>query len=73
MRDYATIEQLLVLANLENINALFIEQSMSQMERMSALHSIAKSQLEAIVNTKSLINLKILSDKNKAITDKQEI
>ena len=68
MRDYATIEQLLVMANLENINALFIEQGVPQMERMGLLHSIAKSQLEAIVNTKSLLNLKTLSNKTKAKT-----
>ena len=70
MRDYATIEQLLVLANLENINALFIEQGVPQMERMGMLHSIAKSQLEAIVNTKSLLNLKTLSNKTKTLVDK---
>lgn len=64
MRDYATIEQLLVLANLENINALFIEQGMAQTERMGTLHSIAKSQLEAIVHTKNLVKLKTLSNKN---------
>ena len=61
MRDHATIEQLLVLANLENINALFIEQGMSQTERIDALHSIAKSQLEAIIRTKSLVDLKMLN------------
>ena len=62
MRDHATIEQLLVLANLENINALFIEQGMPQVERMDALYNIAKSQLEAIVRTKSLANLKNLNN-----------
>ena len=69
MRDHATIEQLLVLANLENVNALFIEQGMLQVERMDALYSIAKSQLEAIVRTKSLASLKNLNNKTKAISD----
>jgi len=63
MRDHATIEQLLVLANLENINAIFIEQGLPQIERMDALYSIAKSQLEAIVKTKGLLNLKSLDEK----------
>ena len=69
MRDHATIEQLLVLANLENVNALFIGQGMPQAERMDALYSIAKSQMEAIVRTKSLANLKTLSGEAKIITD----
>ena len=70
MRDYATIEQLLVLANIENINALFIEQGMPQVERMDTLYSIAKSQMEAIIRTKSLAQLKTLNDKGITITDK---
>ena len=69
MRDYATIEQLLVLANIENINALFIEQGMPQVERMDTLYSIAKSQMEAIIRTKSLASLKTLNSKTKTITD----
>ena len=64
MRDHATIEQLLVLANLENINALFIEQSMPQVERMDALYNIAKTQLEAILKTKSLMEMKKLGTKS---------
>ena len=62
IRDYATIEQLLVLANIENINALFIEQGMPQVERMDTLYSIAKSQMEAIVRTKGLASLKTLNN-----------
>ncbi|MCL2286829.1 MAG: KilA-N domain-containing protein [Firmicutes bacterium] len=72
IRDYATIEQLLVLANIENINALFIEQGMPQVERMDALYSIAKSQMEAIVRTKGLASLKTLNDKGKIVTNKGE-
>jgi len=63
MRDYATIEQLLVLANLENINAVFIEQGMPQVQRMDALYNIAKSQMEAIVKTKSITEMKGLTTK----------
>ena len=69
MRDYATIEQLLVLANIESINALFIEQGMPQAQRMDTLYSIAKSQMEAIIRTKSLASLKTLNSKTKTITD----
>jgi len=65
MRDYATIEQLLVLANLENINAIFIEQGMPQVERMDTLYGIAKSQMEAILKSKSLLEMKSLGVKSK--------
>ena len=62
MRDHATIEQLLVLSNLENINALFIGQGMPQSERIEALNTLAKSQLEAITRTNSLTALKSLGN-----------
>jgi len=74
MRDYASIEQLLVLANLENVNALFIEQDMPQSERMDVLHSIAKSQLETISRTSGLMQMKSLDAKSrlaKAIKDRE--
>jgi len=63
MRDYATIEQLLVLSNLENINALLIGQGKPQSERIEALNTIAKSQLDAIARTNSLMDLKALDKK----------
>ena len=51
MRDYATIEQLLVLANLENINAYLISQGVPQDKRLQELHAIAVSQIEKIINS----------------------
>lgn len=52
MRDYASIEQLLVMTNLEAINALLIEQGISQEERLSQLHNIAVSQIETLTGSK---------------------
>jgi hypothetical protein len=63
MRDHATIEQLLVLANLENINALFISKGMAQRERVAELNKLARSQLTAILNTKGLNQLNLLNKK----------
>jgi hypothetical protein len=60
MRDYATIEQLLVLANLENINALFIGNGMPQAERIAELNRIARMQMSAIVDTSGVKKLKAL-------------
>ena len=49
MRDYTTAEQLVVLANLENLNALFIKQQMSSKERLIKLNEIAIEQLELLL------------------------
>ena len=48
IRDYATIDQLLVLANLESYNAILIEQNKSQSERLILLREMVKKQLSAI-------------------------
>jgi hypothetical protein len=60
MRDYATIEQLLVLANLENINALYISRGMSQSARISELNRIARKQLTSLLENSSVKGLKAL-------------
>ena len=57
MRDYATIEQLLVLTNLENINALYINQHIPQSERLRLLRKTAVEQLETLSNSKSAESL----------------
>ena len=54
MRDFATIEQLLVLANLENINALYISKGLSQEERITELNKMAREQLKAMLKNKSI-------------------
>ena len=65
MRDYATIEQLLVLANLENINALYIGKRMSQSERVVELNDIARVQLSAITG---ITDIKKLNAINKSVS-----
>ena len=64
MRDHATIEQLLVLANLENINALYIEKGLPQRERVSELNRLARLQLAAIINSSGVKQLEALNDSN---------
>jgi len=66
MRDHATIEQLLVLANLENVNALYINNGMPQSERIVELNHIARSQMAALLSNNNVKRLKALeSDKEK--------
>ena len=56
MRDVATLNQLLVLANLESYNAVLIKQGKNQKERMELLRQLAIQQLETLENV-SLNNL----------------
>ena len=56
MRDAATLNQLLVLANLESYNAVLINQGKSQKERMELLRQLAVQQLQTL-ETVSLTNL----------------
>lgn len=48
MRDDATIQQLLVLANMESYNAVLIEQGKEQAERLILLHNLAVKQLQTM-------------------------
>ena len=56
MRDVATLNQLLVLANLESYNAILINQGKSQKERMELLRQLTVQQLQTL-ETVSLSNL----------------
>jgi hypothetical protein len=52
MRDYASIEQLLVIANLESYNAILINQGLSQAERIMLLNKTARKQIETLTREK---------------------
>ena len=58
MRDDATLEQLVVLSNLESINAVLIRQGLSQSERLAQLNQIAITQMTSLVNSSNLKKLK---------------
>jgi hypothetical protein len=58
IRDLATIEQLVVLSNLESINAMLIQQEMKQQERLLRLNEIAISQMKSLINANALNRLK---------------
>ena len=49
MRDHATLEQLVVLSNMESINALLIRQGLPQKERLVQLNSTAITQMKSLV------------------------
>lgn len=58
MRDDATLEQLVVLSNLESINALMIRQGLVQSDRLEQLNQIAITQMTSLVNNANLKRLK---------------
>jgi hypothetical protein len=58
IRDYANIEQLVVLSNLESINSILIHQELKQSERLEQLNKIAITQMKSLLRSKSLKNLK---------------
>ncbi len=53
MRDYANVAQLVCLANLENLNAVFIQDNMPQSERLLKLNQIAISQMKILLQRNS--------------------
>ena len=58
IRDQATIEQLLVLANLESLNAAFIKLGLPQNERLLKLNQMAISQLTSLLKNNSIKQIK---------------
>ena len=63
-RDYASLNELLVLANMESFNAILIEKSLEQKERMIELRKLARNQMLSLEKLNKG-NLKQLEDKKK--------
>jgi hypothetical protein len=57
IRDEATLEQLVVLSNLESINAVLIHQGLGASARLAQLNQIAISQMKSLVNSLQLKKL----------------
>ena len=52
MRDQATLEQLVVLSNMESINALLIQQGLTSVDRILQLNQVAIMQMKSLVSLK---------------------
>ena len=61
MRDTATIEQLVVLSNLESINALLVSQGLPQGTRLIQLNKVAITQMKSILGNNVISGLKQLN------------
>jgi len=55
IRDYATLEQLVVLSNMESINALLIAQQLPQGERLVQLNNVAITQMQSLTEGRNLM------------------
>ena len=62
IRDYASLNELLILANMESYNAILIEKGIKQKERMIELRNLARTQLLSLENI-SNIDIKKLEKK----------
>lgn len=69
MRDYATIEQLLVLTNLENLNAFLIGQNMPQHERLQKLRDMVLYQMKTLSESRGARELNYMHNQLKLPTD----
>ena len=58
IRDMATLEQLVVLSNLESINAVLIHQGLNQTVRLIQLNKVAITQMKSLIGNKSIKKLK---------------
>ena len=63
IRDYTDLLHLVIINNLENINAELIAMKLSQRDRLVRLNSIAKKQMEILKNNKSFNNLEYIDNK----------
>ncbi|MDR0853432.1 MAG: KilA-N domain-containing protein [Clostridiales Family XIII bacterium] len=65
MRDDATIEQLIVLSNMESINALLIKQGMPQGDRLVQLNGVAITQMTSLVSNRHIKKLSNAAEEKK--------
>ena len=58
IRDYATINELICLSNMESLNAVFIDEGLTQRERLIKLNQIAIQQMKILEAVESRLLLK---------------
>lgn len=63
IRDYSNVSQLVCLSNMESLNAVFINEGLSQAERLAKLNAIAISQMKLLTEDKRVASLDSQSPK----------
>ena len=69
LRDYTDILHLVVLSNLEVLNASMIDNNISQKERIEKLNQTARRQLEILICDKNIIGIQNIDGNNKLIEE----
>ena len=69
IRDYASIDELICLTNLENLNSVFINDGLSQSERLERLNKIAISQIKILTES----NIKYFHNEEKILKNNNDI
>ena len=69
IRDYTDIIHLVVLSNLEVLNASMIDNDISQKERLEKLNQTARKELEILVNDKNIIGITELDKKSNQLIE----
>lgn len=70
IRDYTDILHLVVLSNLEVLNASMIDNNICQKERIEKLNKTAKRQLEILICDKNIIGIQDIDENNKLIGER---
>ena len=65
IRDYASINQLICLSNMENLNAVFINEGLAQSERLEKLNKVAIQQMKVLENVDDKRFLKLPDNENR--------
>ena len=66
IRDYADLFHLVILNNLQSVNASMIEENISQKERLEKLNNMAKHQMKLLSENKNIKELECLEENNKS-------
>lgn len=69
IRDYTDILHLVVLSNLEVLNASMIDNKISQKDRLEKLNQTARKELEILSSDKNIIGIQNIDNKNKLIVE----
>lgn len=70
IRDYTDILHLVVLSNLEVLNASMMDNNIDQKQRLEKLNQTARKELEILVNDKNIIDIQELDTKNRLVENK---
>ena len=62
MRDYADVLQLVILMNLENLNAEMIKEGISQNVRLERLNNVAKCQFQILRDSRGVNKIKKMEE-----------